>query len=173
MAKRVGTKKDGQKTLRMPTRTVFALEVCALVEKKSETAVNETAIEKHARRTLRRERLSMAELWHSNECVRWVNVYLVKGFPLDDDHAPRRDFVLQHRAFFTRVGQGGELEPDEVKCETLAAKLTEIDAYRALGAKDYWASGIAMAKVLRARNVTPPVWPPLDAPVEHRESAGA
>lgn len=156
MTARRGQKKSGQKSLRIGARTQFAIEVIALIEKKSETAVIETAVEAHCRAVAKGAGISLGELFHADEGVRKLNLFLLKGFPLDDVDEARRSFVLEHRAFFFRENKG-ELAPNVPSVETLWGR---VDEYRAAGIKRYWASGEMMAKALKERGIEPPAWPP-------------
>ena len=157
MTARKGQKKSGQKSLRISARTQFGIEVCALIEKKSETAVIETAVEAHCRTVAKGAGINLSELFHSHEGVRKLNLYLLKSFPLDDDDEGRRGFVFEHRMFFFRKGEGGAAVVNVPNVETLWSR---VDEYRAAGVKNYWASGEAMAKALRERGIAPPEWPP-------------
>lgn len=158
MTARKGQKKSGQKSLRISARTQFGIEVCALIEKKSETAVIETAVEAHCRTVAKGAGVNLAELFHSNEGVRKLNLFLLKGFPLDDDDEGRRGFVFEHRAFFFRKSDSSSVVVVNVpNVETL---WPHIDEYRAAGVKRYWAAGEAMAKALKERGIAAPDWPP-------------
>lgn len=156
MTARKGTKKSGQKSLRISARIQFAIEVCSLIEKKSETALIESAVDAHCRAVAKAADIKLGDLFHAHEGVRKLNLYLLKDFPLDDADEARRGFVREHRAFFYR-DMKGDLQPNVPSIETLWPK---IDEYRALGAKRYWASGEAMAKALRERELDAPTWPP-------------
>ena len=156
MTARRGQKKSGQKSLRISARTKFAIEVCALVEKKSETALIESAVEGYCRTVAKAAGIKLGELFHAHEGVRMLNLYLIQDFPLDDDNEARRGFVREHRAFFYREVKG-DVQPNVPNIETLWPR---IDEYRALGTKRYWASGEAMVKALEARELDAPTWPP-------------
>lgn len=156
MAARKGLRKQGQKSLRIGARTQFAIELCALIEKKSETDVIETSVEEHARTITKAAGLSIGALFHAHEGARKLNLYLVRELALADHDEERRGFVLEHEAFFYREVKG-ELVPNVPNVETLWPK---IDEYREAGKKRYWASGEAMAKALKERGIEPPVWPP-------------
>jgi hypothetical protein len=164
VTKEVTAPKTAQKTVRLTQRTLFAIEAGAQLDEKSAGDADfiAAAVVPFSERLFRKKTgRAFDSFFHVNPGVRWCRVYAMRGLPLDDTHEMRRAFVLKHRAFFFERGEGGKVTVNVANVEALVPeKIEELDAWRALSAKNYWDAGRAMAARLRDRGLTPPTWPP-------------
>jgi hypothetical protein len=157
MTTRKGPKKTQTKTLRTTQRRLFLVELAAPLDKKSENGLLESAIDSYAEPLLKRHGVDLDAVFHIHPGVRKLNLFIVKGYPFNDEDAALRQFVLEHRAFFFRHGENDEMKANVPYVQALWPKIKQ---YMAAGDERYWASGELMAKDLKAYGLKPPEWPP-------------
>ena len=150
--------KSQHKTLRLTEQAKFAVTFWAQHEGQSGNAFVEAAIKHYAKHMAKETGTPWAGLWHIQQSVRELRLFQLTDdqFPFDDEQAARRDFVLRHADFFYIEQADGTLTVNEDNAPELYPKLDEFRSVEG----DHWAAGNAMAKHLKARGITPPVWPP-------------
>ncbi len=162
------TRKSASKTIRMRKRVHFTMELWSGFLSNDETAFIGLACEHYADALAEANGIQWRNIWHPHEGVRWLRIYAqIEDYPYTDDHEQRRAFVMLHRQFFYLGGEGqlavnvpfvmalcGEM-PDD------ATRWHKLDAFSRQRASAL-APGLAMAEELKARELTPPQWPPVN-----------
>jgi hypothetical protein len=146
-------------SLRVPARSKWAVDFWTPLQEQSDTAFVQSAIEYYVRHLEKESRHQWRALFHSHPGVRALRLFTLDGYPLDDERARQREFVMEHRMFF----YGSDNEVIAPNVETLWDAKTELSQWQKLGVKDYYESGRAMAKALEARGLDAPEWPPRKA----------
>lgn len=148
-------------SLRLDSRTKFLVEYWSQCVHQSDTAFVTMAVERYARDLANEHGHSPKACFHPHRGVREVRLGLLDDYPLDDVRARRRDFVMQHRAFFlTQVGDHYQANVPFIETLWDVDGKTNLDEYMNGWAEDFWAPGKLMAERLRSRGLEAPVWPP-------------
>jgi hypothetical protein len=145
--------------LRLTKRARFALEYVRLTRGLTRTDITISAIEAAAR-TIQVEGKSFDDYWDECDGVRWLRVFKVRSFPLEERHERYKSFAAVHAPFF----YDANFEPNRHHCEVLWSTNAIIDAYVLLFDQtkrtDFYAAGRKMADDLKAAGLPPPQWPP-------------
>lgn len=147
-------------SLRIHARTKWAIEFWTPLQEQTDTAFVQSAIEHYATHLERQNPQAWRAMFHTHAGVRALRLYALDGYPLNDEQARQREFVMEHRPFFYGADAKGLLQVLPPNVETLWDDERELSHWQALGVKDYFESGRAMAKALEARGLEAPEWPP-------------
>lgn len=151
---RPGTTRTKHKTLRLTERAQFAVSVFAPAQGQSGNAFISEATEGYIKVQSKKHGIDFDALWHTDECVRELRLFLL-GTALDEAMSARRRFVMLHRAFFY-TANGDVLTVNEHAAHELHPLLDKWSSTPG----DHWAPGRAMAEHLKTRGLPQPVWPP-------------